>query len=203
VNVNGNHSWYLWSNYNKSKGGKKPRYGFNLNGSGNRYINFVNGERVETNSNSVSLSLNFGIDVDDKYEFSINPSAGYNASRSSFTTANNNNYFTYGGQVYAGVDLPWKLEINSNVNFDLRQHINAFASNTNLVIWNAGIIKKLFKKDVGKISFYANDLLDDNKGFTRTINSTFISDDRFQRISRYFLLKFEWSFNKMPGGEKK
>ncbi|HMK26004.1 MAG TPA: outer membrane beta-barrel protein [Chitinophagaceae bacterium] len=203
VNVNGNHSWYLWSNYNKGKGDKKPRYGFGLNGNGNRFINFVNGQKVETNSNAVSLSLNFGIDADDKYDFSINPSVGYNASRSSLATGNNNNYFTYGGQVYAEVELPWKVEINSNVNFDLRQHINAFASNTNLVIWSAGITKKLFKKDAGKISFYANDLLDDNKGFTRTINSTFISDDRFQRISRYFLLKFEWSFNKMPGGEKK
>ena len=64
-------------------------------------------------------------------------------------------------------------------------------------------IKKFFKKETGKISFIANDLLDDNKGFTRTINNTFVSDDRFQRISRYFLLKFEWSFNKMPEGEKK
>ena len=41
------------------------------------------------------------------------------------------------------------------------------------------------------------------EGFTRTINSSFIIDDRFQKISRYFLLKFEWSFNKMPGGDIK
>ena len=81
--------------------------------------------------------------------------------------------------------------------------IDAFATNTNLVVWNAGLSKKIFKKDAGKISFTANDILNDNKGFTRTINSTFISDDRYQRITRYFLLRFEWSFNKMPGGESK
>lgn len=203
VNVNGNHSWYIWSNYEKSTGDKKPRYGFGLNGNGSRFINFVNGQKVETNSNTVGLNLTFGIGAVDKYSFTINPSVGYNASRSSLSSGTDNNYFTYGGQVYGEVKLPWKLEINSNVNFDLRQRINAFASNANLVIWSAGITKKILKKDAGKISFYANDLLDDNKGFTRTINSTFISDDRFQRISRYFLLKFEWSFNKMPGGEKK
>ena len=78
-----------------------------------------------------------------------------------------------------------------------------FPANTNLVLWNASLWKKIFKKDAGKITFIVNDILDDNKGFTRTINSTFISDDRFQRIRRYFLLKFEWSFNKMPGGETK
>jgi hypothetical protein len=73
----------------------------------------------------------------------------------------------------------------------------------NATIWNASLSKKIFKKETGKISFIANDMLDNYKGFTRTINNTFVSDDRFQRISRYFLLRFEWSFNKMPGGETK
>ncbi len=95
------------------------------------------------------------------------------------------------------------MELSSNLNADLRQRIQAFASNVNLVVWNAGISKKLFKKDAGKIGLYANDILNDNKGFTRTINSTFISDDRYEKISRYFLVKFEWSFNKAPGGETK
>ena len=95
------------------------------------------------------------------------------------------------------------MEFFTDVNADLRQRINAFATNTNLVVWNAWLSKKILKKDAGKLILSANDILDDNKGFTRTINSTFISDNRFQRISRYFLLKFEWSFNKMPGGEKK
>ncbi len=203
VNVNGNHSWFLWANYNKSKGEKKPNYGFTANSRSNKFINFVNGQQAMTRSFSMTVEFNLGIEANDKYDFSINPSIGYNASKSSLPSGINNNYLTYGGRAEAEVTLPWKLELNTNVNFDLRQHINAFATNTNLIIWNAGLTKKLFKKDAGKISFYINDLLDDNKGFIRTINSTFISDDRFQRISRYFLLKFEWSFNKMPGGETK
>jgi hypothetical protein len=215
VNVNGNHSWNLWANYNKgggmfsgSNGTKKkpkPNYGFGLNGYGSRYFNFVNDTKAETNSFTLSMNLSVGIEAEDKYEFRINPSLGYNSSRSSLPASVDNNYFTYGGRAEAGVMLPWKLELGTDVNFDLRQRINAFASatNTNLVIWNAHLEKKILKKDAGKISFYANDIMDDNKGFTRNISSTFISDDRYQKISRYFLLKFEWSFNKMPGGEKK
>ena len=37
----GNRNWWLWSNYNKSKGNKKPNYGFGFNGNGNRYNNYV------------------------------------------------------------------------------------------------------------------------------------------------------------------
>lgn len=203
VNVNGNHNWYLWSNYNKSMGDKKPNYGFGINGNGGKFINFVNGERAVTNSFTLSINLELGIESEDKFDFSISPSIGYNSSKSSLLTSVNNNYFTYGGRANAEITLPWKMEFSTNLNADLRQKINAFATNTNLVIWNASLSKKIFKKDAGKISFYANDMLDDNKGFTRTINSTFVSDDRFQRISRYFLLKFEWSFNKAPGGDTK
>jgi hypothetical protein len=203
INVNGNRSWNLWTNYNKSFGEKKPNFGIGVNGNGNRYINFVDGEKVTTSSNSINININFGIESPDKYGFSIGPYIGYNSTKTTLKTSINNNYFTYGTRAEFNVNLPWKMEISTDVNVDLRERINAFASNTNLVVWNAGISKKIFKKNTGKISFTANDILDENKGFTRTINSTYISDDRFQRISRYFLLRFEWSFNKMPGGETK
>ncbi|MEP6700823.1 MAG: TonB-dependent receptor [Bacteroidota bacterium] len=208
VNVNGNTNWNFGGNWNKSGGmfkaaDKKLQSGFGLNANGAKYINFINSQKATTKSYGVNLNLRLGIEVEEKYEFSISPMIGYSASHSSLPSGIDNNYFTYGGRADAGVKLPWKLELSSDVNFDLRQHINAFATNTNLVIWNARLERELFKKKSGKISFIANDMLNDNKGFTRTINSTFVTDDRFQRISRYFLLKFEWSFNKMPGGESK
>ncbi len=202
VNVDGNYNWNLWSNYNKSMGEKKPTYGFGFNGNGGRYINFVNGKQATTNYYTANANLHFGLDIVDKFSFEIGPMVGYNYSRSSLSTFNNN-YFTYGGNAEINVTLPFKIEIETNVRGDLRQKIDAFATNTNLVIWNGTISKKVFKKDTGKISFYANDILNDNKGLTRTINSTFVSDDRFQRISRYFLLKFEWSFTKNPGEQAK
>lgn len=203
VNVNGNHNWYLYFDYNKGNGEKKPNYGFGMNANGGRYINFVNDEKATTTSAMFSFNIDFGIDVEDKYSLSISPYIGYNSSKSSISSGIDNNYLTYGSRAEIEITFPWKMELQTDLNADLRQRIDAFSSNTNLVVWNAGLSKKVFKKDTGKISLLANDILDDNKGFTRSINSTFISDDRFQRISRYFLLRFEWSFNKMPEGEKK
>ncbi len=208
VNVNGNTNWNFGGNWNRGGGmmkaaDKKLNYGFGINANGSKYINFINSQKATTKSYSASFNLQVGIESEDKYDFSISPSIGYNSSKSSLSSSIDNNYFTYGGRADAEIMLPWKLELGTDINADLRQHINAFSTNTNLVIWNAHLSKSIFKKDAGKISLIANDILDDNKGFTRTINSNFISDDRFQRISRYFLLKFEWSFNKMAGGETK
>lgn len=203
VNVNGNRSWFLWSNFNKSKGNGKPNYGFGFNGNGSLFNNFVNGVKAVTRSFSMNFELQLGISKEDKYDFSIRPKIGYNSSRSSFNNNIDNSYLTYGGWIDAQFDLPWKMELTSNVNADLRQKIQAFATNVNLVVWNAGLSKKILKKDAGKISLYANDILDENKGFNRNISSTFVTDERFQRVSRYFLLRFEWSFNQSPGSQSK
>ncbi|MCX6319190.1 MAG: outer membrane beta-barrel protein [Bacteroidetes bacterium] len=203
VNVNGNRSWNLWTNFNRGFGEKKPYFGISINGNGNRFVNFVNGERVTTISSMFTLEVNVGLDITDKLSFNMEPYIGYNKTKTTLKSAIDNNYFTYGVRTNGNVNLPWKMELSTDVNADLRSRINAFATNTNLVVWNAGLSKKFLKKDSGKISFTVNDILNDNKGFTRTINSTFISDDRFQRISRYFLLRFEWSFNQSPGGDTK
>ncbi|OSZ79822.1 hypothetical protein CAP36_00725 [Chitinophagaceae bacterium IBVUCB2] len=203
VNVDGNRNWNFWSDYSKEGGGRKLNYGVSINGSGGTFNNFVDGDLVNTNYYTANLDFRIQTRVEDKYDFSIGPRVGYNSSKSSVETNTDNNYFTYGGRVEATVTLPWKMEIYSNLNAELRQLTDAFPVNNNLVVWNAGLSKKLFKKNTGKISFIANDLLDDNKGVNRSINSTVITDERFQRVSRYFLLKFEWSFNKMPGGEVK
>ncbi len=203
VNVDGNRNWNFWSDYSKEGGGRKLNYGVSINGSGGTFNNFVDGDLVNTNYYNANVDFRVQTRVEDKYDFSIGPRVGYNSSKSSVETNNDNNYFTYGGRVEATVTLPWKMEIYSNLNAELRQLTDAFPVNNNLVVWNAGLSKKVFKKNTGKISFIANDLLDDNKGVNRSINSTVITDERFQRISRYFLLRFEWSFNKMPGGESK
>ena len=174
-----------------------------MNANGGRFISFVNNTRVTTISSQYNFYLNLGYMKTEKFGFGLNPMIGMNRSRSSLASSVDNDYLTYGGRANLEVDLPWKMELMTNVNADLRQKIQAFATNTNLVVWNAELSKKVLKKDAGKISFIANDMLDDNKGFNRTISNSFITDDRFQRVSRYFLLRFEWSFNNMGGGDTK
>jgi hypothetical protein len=201
VNVDGVRNWYFWGNWNKSGGEKKLNYGIQLNGNGGRNYNFVNGRKNTSDYTTYRLGFSVGYDNPDKSSFDIRPEVGYNRSKYSLDPTVNNNYFTYGGAVNGFIMLPGKVELRSDVNFDLRERINAFSTNTNIIQWNASIAKKVFKDKSGKLFLIANDLLDQNRGFTRNINSSFITEDRYSRVSQYFLLKFEWSFNKMPGSK--
>ena len=205
VNVNGNRNWNFWGSWNKGQGEKKLNYGLQLNGNGGVSNSFIEqkGHPVKntTTYSYISSGLFLGYQESEKKSFHLRPFLGYNTSKSSLQPHLKNNFFTYGGYAEGFVMLPGKLELTSSANFDLRQKLPAFPVNTNIITWNASLARKIFKKKTGKIILEANDILDQNKGFNRIINSNFIQEDRYDRISRYFLLKFEWSFNKMPDGK--
>jgi hypothetical protein len=112
-----------------------------------------------------------------------------------------NNFLSYGGYASGMVMLPGKLELSSNINVDLREGLAGFGAPVSITLWNASLSRKVFKKKDGKIILQANDILNQNRGFNRNINSNFISEERFSRIGQNFLLMFEWSFNKMPGSK--
>jgi hypothetical protein len=141
--------------------------------------------------------------VKEKYNFNIGPKVTRTISKSSLRPLADNNYWTYGGRAEGYVKLPWNFELESNVEMELRQKTVAFANNVNTTVWNAELSRKFMKDKSLKMGLVAHDILNQNIGFNRTINSNFISEQRYDRLSRYFLLTVSWNFNKMPGQEKK
>jgi hypothetical protein len=199
VNVNGNRNWNFWSEWNKGQGEKKLIYTAAMNGNGSVYNNFINGFANRTTSSSFSLELGLRYEVDQKWSLLVRPKIGYSHSLSSLNKAAKTNYLTYGGRSEGYIKLPGNYELKSDIELNWQQRITAFAGNPNLSIWNAEISKKVFKNKSGIVSLLARDILNSNRGYSRTINSNFINEERFLRVSQYFMLKLEWSFNKMGG----
>ncbi len=202
VNVDGNYRWFFYGDWNKGQGEKKINNYVRLQANGGRNAAFVNGLLNENNYYDLELSYGMRYDVAEKFRFNLAPMGGYNFSKSSLNEALNNNYFSYGGEAELFLVLPGKIELNTTAEFNLRQRIDIFDTNPNIIFWRADISKKVFKNKSGKFVLFANDILDRNKGFQRNISSERVTEETYQRLSRYVMLKFEWSFNKMPGGVK-
>jgi hypothetical protein len=199
VNVKGNNNWNLWSVWNSGQGDKKWIHEIQPYANGGRTRNFINGkDNVNTYAN-LTLTYRLRYSVTDKYNFSIGPKIGRNISKSSLRPTANNNYWSYGGQADGYVMLPGKLEINSDIDMNLQQKTNAFTQNLNIIVWNAKLSKKFRKDKSFEIGLVAHDILNQNIGFDRTINSNFVSEQRYDKLSRYFLVTASWTFNKMPG----
>jgi hypothetical protein len=203
VNVNGNRNFNGWFEWFKDGGEKKLGYGIDMSSSGGRSVSFTNG--LENTTRYVNTSAGFFLryGVTEKYNIDLHPNMGYNTSKSSLNASYNTKYWSYGGRMEGSLNLDKKTELKSDVNFDFQQQLEAFNSNPNQIVWNASLSRQIFKDKSGKIYLIANDILDQQRGFNRNITSNFISEEKYSRISRYFLLKFEWSFNKMPGMQTK
>ncbi len=92
------------------------------------------------------------------------------------------------------------MEVNSNINANFRQRLNAYDQNNNVILWNGYFGRKLFKDDKGMIRIEAFDILNQNKGFSRYISANTLRENTYQTLSRYFMLAFVWNFSKTPGG---
>ncbi len=199
VNVNGNNNWYMWGIWVSGQGDKKWNHEVQPEMNGGRNVSYINGSQNINTYANLSLRYNIRYSVQDKYNFSVGPSIGRNLSKSSLRPDTKNNYWTYGGRADGYVMLPWKLELNSDIDMSLQQKTSAFPNPVNITVWNAELSRKFFKDKAFKITFTAHDILNQNIGLTRIINSSFISQQRYDRLARYFLLTASWTFNKMPG----
>jgi hypothetical protein len=208
VNLNGNYNGYSGGGYNYKiqKLDLGVNLGFNINIS--RYNNIVstlnnnvlNSTRNTTDNNSFGLRWGTYKFKEKKYDINYFGEINYNSSTSTVNSSLKTNYLTQSHNVYFNITLPKKFEFNTNVQANFRQKTNLFATNNNVVLWNAYIGKKFFKNDKGMISIQANDILDQNKGYNRFVNSNVLREETYQTLRRYFLLTFTFNFSKNPGG---
>ncbi len=196
VNLNGNRSVGLHLEY----GLKIKKLDVNMNSfsdiSINRYVNIVNNLFNVTNSSNYTFGIGFYKDKEKKYSFSLNPSATYTTSSSSIQQNIKTNYWSFDTDPSIHLYLKHKFQVQTDCDFNLKQKTTVFDNNTNVVFWNAWIGRTFMKKDALLVKITGHDLLDQNIGFNRTVNSNFISENTYTTIKRYFLLSVVWNFNK-------
>jgi len=196
VNVNGNHNLSIYFSYNFKW--KKPNinFGFSPNYSNNRYANIINNVPNITNSDNYSFEMYMGKYKEKKYGLSLSANFIYTHSNSSVQSNTNTNYYTYNIHPDFDFYLPLNFQVHTDLDINIREKIMAFDKNTNVYFWNAWIGKKFLKNDALLIKVIANDILNQNIGFSRTVTTNNISQNTYSTIQRYFMLSAVWNFNK-------
>ena len=198
VNVDGNKNANIWVGYWFQKKKWKTNFGVNGGVSLSQFNNFINGEQNRNDNKSMNMYFNINHDKEKKYSISLNPQISYNFSRSSLRPEAVTKYWTSESQVDVNVQLPWKMELNTNATFYIRQKTEVFPDDLNTTKWNAYLSKKFWKNNAGEIRLSVFDILDQNIGFQRNASSNFVSENRYNTIRRYWLMSFIWNFTHNP-----
>lgn len=203
VNIDGNFNSYVGGGYYfkliHSDIQVNPSFDININENHNR----VNNVKNVTNNESYEIGVGISRYKENKYSIFINSRIIYNKTRSSIRQNLKTLFLSQSHNFSLNYNLPFRMEVNTEINVQMRQKTSAFGNNNNVILWNAYIGKRFFKNDKGLISFRGNDLLNKNKGVVRYINSNVITESSFNMIKRYFQLNFTWNFSKTSGSASK
>ncbi|GHB84725.1 collagen-binding protein [Persicitalea jodogahamensis] len=142
----------------------------------------------------VSLSSNISENVD----FYVSTRSGYNTVHRSLRKTSEN-YFNQSSRA----QLTWVIWKGLVYRTDLNHRINTGLSagfNTNYMIWNMSIGKKLFSNQRGEISLSVFDLLKQNISIRRNVTDILVEDVQSNVLQRYFMLTFTYNLRHFSGG---
>lgn len=199
INMDGNMNYSTGLNYNMKWVKWDMNFNAGVNFGGNEYANMINGLKNKTSNMNYGINIGLNKEKEKKYDVNYYASLDYNESSSSINSSVKTHFWTHDHHLNINITLPWKFEINTEVDASFRQKTDLFSKNNNVIQWNAYIGKKIFKNDQGLVKLSAFDILDQNKGYDRYISSSVIQETNYQTLNRYFLLTFIWNISKTPG----
>ncbi|MES2559875.1 MAG: TonB-dependent receptor [Bacteroidota bacterium] len=202
VNVDGNKSANLWTNYwfSIKKLDMGVSQGANMNYTLNN--NFINGLSNRNQNVSAGYRLSLYYSKEEKFESNIGGNVNYNYSTSSLRSDVKTAYFIYNYDAGFSVFLPKQLKVGSDIEINIRERTSDFDKNLNNTILNAYVSKGFLKKEALLVKFSINDILNQNLGFSRTANSNYINENTYSVLRRYFLVSLTWNFSKGGAGEQ-
>jgi hypothetical protein len=196
INVDGNYQSNGYLNFQQKVTKWGLRLGAGAQFSQNHNTNLINGQANENNSYSYGAGPTVNVFKEKKWGIWLWTSFNQNISKTSLNSSVVTRYWTQSHNVDFWATLPWKLEVRSDCEFNLRQKTSVFEKNNNSIKWDGSIDRKLFKNDVARLRFSVHDLLNQNIGFNRNINSNFVSERTYNTIKRNFLVTFIYNFSK-------
>ncbi len=195
INVDGNYTVGVFGGFSTKI--PKTNFKFNISPTGflNENTNYVNG--VKNLSKNLTLSPQLGISSRkiNVYEFSASFAPAYTNSTSSISKAAATKYWTYNYSANGNYTFPGKILLGTDINFQFREKLNDYDNNNNVIAWNAFVEKKFFKKEQMTLRASINDILDQNKGYSRTVQPNAIIERNFLTFQRYGLLTLTYNFN--------
>lgn len=165
----------------------------NLSHTYNKRTNYVNHVRNVTQTNTSTLALYTGIQLD-SLEFDVSYSFEYNKPTSTLSEASNRPYTNHTATASLETKLPLKFVVKTDASYTVNED-RTEGYNTRYLIWNASIQKLFFKNENFILGIEGNDLLNQNIDTRRDVQDNVITDSNTNIISRYFLLRITYKFN--------
>ena len=180
----------------------KLRGGISGNGSFNEYYNYINSELNKNTNYNYSVSFYVAKNTTKDIDFHLSFAPGWRTMKTSLETNRNSSGFTYNTNLWYNWKLPLKLSLYGDLSYQYEAPTKAIDEKFDLLLFKPGVSRKFFKNESLILDFYVTDVFNKNKGFRRQQMGSTITQNTYNTISRYFMLKVTWEFTSMKGGKE-
>lgn len=153
-----------------------------------------------TSTSYFRLGASLSSNISENLDFYLSTRSGYTIVQRSLRKTTEN-YFNQSTRFrltwVAWKGLVYRTDLTHQLNRGLSQGFN-----TNFLIWNMSVGKKVFANQRGEISLNVYDLLKQNVSIRRNVTDIFVEDVQSNVLQRYFLLTFTYNLRHFSGGAK-
>ena len=205
MNINGNWNGGGGVGFNTGLGAKKLfNIGIDLGGDYQRHVGFYNSDDADSDTKTVTRSINFdgGLDFSyrtDQVSIALNSRLMCaNAKNDLNAMANRNTYdFSYGAELEW--TAPWGTTLTTDIGMSSRRGYAQNEMNTNELLWNAQLSQSFLRARALTVMLEVNDILGQQTNITRTIDALQRTDARHNAIYQYGMLRVIYKFNILGG----
>ncbi len=202
VNVNGNYNGGIYSSFGRRiVGNFRARVGANVNFD--RTHNFINNKANSNSTWSFSPSLIFNYFKDTTVQLSYTFRPSYNSTVSKIRTDLKTRYWNFQQSLDASFQLPGHFKMGTTVGWEFRSQLSDEDKQNKIFLWNGWLSRAFLRNQSLVLKAYANDILNQNVGYSRVTSANQISETRYNTIQRYFMLSLTWNFTKTGSAGRK
>ena len=198
VNMNGNWNANARFTTNQPLIGRTLSFSSTSSASYNNSNGFSNGEENTSKRTNLRemLNLNYRSDL---FDLSLRSNITYNKVKNTLIGQQDQKFLNYGYGAQTTIYLPLDLVIESDINYSTNSgYADGFEQKE--LLWNASILKQLFKQKNGTLSFRIYDILKQRSDINRSATSNYIRDTTSNTLTSYFMINFAYRFNIFKGG---
>lgn len=202
VNVDGNYDFWFWAGFGRKIVGDLRGY-LSANATYNHANNFINNLSNSNNTWHFSPDLNISYYKDTTFSIDYSFSPTYNSSVSEIRTDIRTKYWNFSQSLDMSYQLPFGFKLGTHIDWLVRQQLSADDQHNKVFIWNAWISRSFLKNRSLVFKVNANDILNQNVGYSRINSADQISESNYNTIQRYVMFSLTWNFTHTGGQSAK
>ncbi len=157
---------------------------------------YRNGDVSKMTTKSTTLAERLGASYrNDWFELELNGRVQYNYSYNALQENSKLSTWNFNYGFNTTMSAPWGMQFTTSLNMSSRRGFSDASANTDELIWNAQISQSFLtgKPLSVRLEFY--DILRQQSNFSRTINAMMRSDNSYNSINSYVMLRATYRMN--------